>query len=100
MAQPTTKQKEKTTVKIKIPDTYKVVMYNDDVTPMEFVVGLLMVVFKHSEQTANDVMLKIHTENSAVAGIYNYEVAEQKAIDATHAARSSNYPLQVKIEVV
>ena len=78
---------------------YKVVIINDDVTPMEFVILLLTTIFKHSESTATELMLTIHNENSAVVGVYNYEIAEQKTIDATMLARDNNYPLLIKLEV-
>jgi ATP-dependent Clp protease adaptor protein ClpS len=90
--------KQKTTTSIKEPPMYKVIILNDDVTPMEFVILLLTTIFKHSESVATELMLTIHTENSAVVGIYNYEIAEQKTIDATMLARDNGYPLLIKLE--
>ena len=61
------------------PDKYNVVVLNDNMTPMEWVVSVLEQIFKHSNKTANDIMLKVHNECSAVVGTYSYEIAEQKA---------------------
>jgi ATP-dependent Clp protease adaptor protein ClpS len=90
--------KDKTTDKLKEPSKYKVIVCNDDVTPIEFVVTMLISVFKHNEKTALELTLSIHNKGSAVAGVYSYEVAEQKGIDATNLARSSGYPLIIKVE--
>ena len=91
-------QKNKTTDKLKEPGKYKVIVCNDDVTPVEFVVSMLVAVFRHDEKSALELTLKIHNSGSAVAGIFSYEVAEQKTIDATNLARSSGYPLIIKVE--
>lgn len=91
-------QKNKTVDKLKAPPKYKVLVCNDDVTPMEFVIALLVSVFKHDEKTAYDLTMKIHTTGSAVAGIYSYEIAEQKSIDATNVSRANSYPLITKVE--
>lgn len=80
------------------PKKYKVIFLNDDVTPAEFVIALLMKIFRHSEQIAKEITLKIHNEGSGVAGIYNYEIAEQKSLEATAFARMSSFPLENKIE--
>jgi ATP-dependent Clp protease adaptor protein ClpS len=93
-----TTRKEQTKNKLKEPGRFKVVVLNDDFTPMEFVVAMFMTVFKHSETVAVDLTMKIHHEGSAVAGIYTYEVAEQKGIDATTLAREQGHPLQIKVE--
>lgn len=91
-------QDNKTTNKLKEPSKYKVVVCNDDVTPIEFVVSMMMMVFRHNEKSALELTLKIHNQGSAVAGIYSYEVAEQKGIDATNLARANGYPLIIKVE--
>lgn len=80
------------------PGKFKVVIMNDNKTPMEFVIILLMRVFHHSQDTAETLMLKIHNEGSASAGIYTYEVSEQKAIEGTNLARENNFPLVLKVE--
>lgn len=89
---------EKIVIKTEEPKKYKVLMLNDDVTPMEWVINVLESIFKHSRESAEKLTLTIHTEGSGVAGIYNYEIAEQKAIESTNSSRSNGFPLQLKIE--
>lgn len=84
--------------KLQLPKKYKVIVLNDDVTPMEFVIALLMGVFRHKQEPATEITMKIHKEGSAVAGIYSYEIAEQKTIESTNLARSNGFPLQIKLE--
>jgi ATP-dependent Clp protease adaptor protein ClpS len=79
------------------PPKYKVVFLNDDQTPIEWVIGLLIDVFKHTNETAEQITLTIHTEGSGVAGTYSYEIAEQKAIESTTASRNQGFPLQIRI---
>lgn len=88
----------KTNDKTKLPKKYKVIFINDDVTPVEFVIAVLMSIFKHPQNVAQEITLKIHNEGSGVAGIYNYEVAEQKHFESVNMARTNGYPLQIKIE--
>jgi ATP-dependent Clp protease adaptor protein ClpS len=80
------------------PSKYKVVFLNDDKTPMEWVIGLLVQIFKHTDQTARDLTLTIHNEGSAVVGIYTYEIAEQKAVEATNISREQGFPLQIRLD--
>jgi ATP-dependent Clp protease adaptor protein ClpS len=84
--------------KLQPPSKYKVIVCNDDVTPVEFVVSMLMHVFKHDEKSALELTLKIHNSGSAVAGVFSYEVAEQKGVDATNMARANGFPLIIKVE--
>ena len=58
----------------------------------------LLVIFKHPLEVAEKLTLQIHTEGSSTVGIYTYEVAEQKAVEATTASREQGYPLQIKVE--
>ena len=88
---------EKTKQRIKEPLKWKVVLLNDDATPMDFVVNALISIFKHTEDSAEEIMLSIHHTGSGIAGIYNFEIAEAKAVDLTQLARSNGYPLQVKL---
>lgn len=97
MTDTATKTRETTKIKIKEPSKFKVVFLNDDHTPMDFVVYILVKIFNHSESAALTLTLKIHTEGSAVAGIYNYEIAEQKCIEATELARQNRHPLVIKV---
>lgn len=80
------------------PHKYKVVFLNDDATPMEWVVDVLEKIFKHSKTNAERITLEIHNEGSAVVGVYSYEIAEQKAIEATNSSRERGFPLQIKLE--
>ena len=89
---------EKIKVIVTDPKRWKVILLNDDVTPMEFVVGILTEVFRHTPDTARDVMLQVHETGSGVAGIYSFEIAEAKAVEATNIARTNNHPLQIKLE--
>jgi ATP-dependent Clp protease adaptor protein ClpS len=74
---------------VKTPKNYHV---------MDFVVELLVKIFKHSPDTAKNLTMKIHTEGSAIVGTYTYELAEQKGTEATNESRSRGFPLQVKID--
>ena len=89
---------EKITVSLHPPKLWKVVLLNDDKTPMEFVIEVLTGIFKHAQDRAKDITLEIHNTGSAVAGIYTHEIAEQKGIDSTQAARQNGFPLVVTIE--
>lgn len=80
------------------PPKYKVIFLNDDGTPVEWVVKVLTDIFKHTNETAEKITLTIHTEGSGIAGIYTYEIAEQKTIEATNASRNHGFPLQIKME--
>lgn len=84
--------------KFKEPPRYKVILLNDDVTTMEFVVALLVTVFRHNEADALALAIEIHNEGSAVAGVYTHEIAEQKVLDATAMARNNGFPLVIKAE--
>jgi len=93
-----TATKIKKQLDLKEPPLYKVIFINDDVTPMDFVVNVLMTVFNHSLAEAEELTHKIHVEDSAIVAILPYEIAEQNGIETTVLARNNNYPLQVKIE--
>ena len=80
------------------PGKYKVVLLNDDTTPMDFVIALLMQVFHHSQEAAVEITNKVHNEGKGVAGVYSHEVAEQKGIESTVLARQHGWPLAIKIE--
>lgn len=93
-------KKEITKQKFKEPSKYKVIVLNDNYTSMEFVTEMFIMIFNYPEEQAIELTLKVHKEGSAVAGIYTYEIAEQKGIEATNLAREHNYPLVIKIEAV
>lgn len=90
--------KEKTLVQISPPSFFKVIFLNDDATPMEHVIALLITIFGHDQESATDVTLEIHNTGSGVAGVYSFEIAEQKALEATEISRGNNYPLRIKVE--
>ena len=85
--------------KIKIPKItkYKVVMINDDVTTMEFVVRILIEIFEKSVDEANNLMMKIHLTGDAVVGVYSKEIAETKSTQAMERAREEQFPLMCEV---
>lgn len=89
---------EKIKVKISEPKLWKVIFLNDDHTPMDFVISLLMEVFKHGYQSAHDVTMQVHEQGSGVAGLYNHEIAEAKCVEATNLSRANKFPLQIRME--
>jgi ATP-dependent Clp protease adaptor protein ClpS len=89
---------EKIKYEIEEPKRWKVIFLNDDHTPMEFVIGLLTEIFKHTQETAKQITLEIHNSGSGIAGTYSYEIAEVKMVESTSLARSSGFPLQLKME--
>ncbi len=80
------------------PPRFKVVLYNDDYTPMEFVVGVLETVFRKSPSEATALMLKIHRSGAATAGTYVLEVAETKVATVHRLAEERGYPLRAGVE--
>lgn len=100
MADTLTKEKTVKEVEALKPSKYKVIVLNDDKTPMDFVIAMLMRIFKHTPSAAETITMKIHHEGSAVAGIYSYEIAEQKCVEATNLAREHSFPLVIKAEPV
>ena len=89
---------EKIKVVVSEPKRWKVILLNDDSTPMDFVISMLIEVFKHSADTAKEVMLEVHETGSGIAGIYSFEIAEAKAVETTNQARTNGHPLQIKLE--
>lgn len=89
---------EKIKVVVSEPKRWKVILLNDDSTPMDFVISMLMEVFKHTSDTAKEVMLEVHQTGSGIAGIYSFEIAEAKAVETTNQARTNGHPLQIKLE--
>ena len=89
---------ERRTQRTKPPRMYKVVMLNDDYTPMEFVVMVLQEYFKRDLETATQIMLKIHHEGRGVCGVYSKDVAATKVELVLAAARRGGHPLQCIME--
>lgn len=79
---------------------YRVVMLNDDYTPMEFVVWVLQVVFHKGTEEATRLMLDVHTKGKGACGVYTLDVARTKAQQVERLARRHDHPLQCELEVV
>jgi ATP-dependent Clp protease adaptor protein ClpS len=89
---------EKPKESLKVPDSWKVVLLNDDYTPMDFVIEILESIFQRSPAEAYRVMMQVHTQGSGVAGVYTHEVAETKVSDVVELAQHAGYPLQAMME--
>ena len=89
---------ERTRHKEKTEDLWRVVLHNDDYTPMDFVVDVLERIFDKSPAESYRIMMKVHVEGRGVAGIYTHEVAETKARATVDDARQSGYPLLASVE--
>ncbi|OFE11934.1 ATP-dependent Clp protease adaptor ClpS [Pseudohongiella acticola] len=81
------------------PPLYKVLLFNDDYTPMDFVVVILVEFFHMPTEKATQIMLKIHTEGKAVCGVFSRDVAETKAQQVNDFSRENNQPLLCHVEV-
>ena len=95
---PNTQLADKTDIKLKKPKKYKVVMYNDDFTPMDVVVDILTDVFHKSYEEAVAIMMTVHKGNKAVVGVYSYDIAKTRAGKAVKIARELGYPFRVEVE--
>ena len=84
--------------KTKKPSMYKVIMLNDDYTPMEFVVHVLQKFFGRSSSEATQIMLNVHQRGVGVCGVYSFEIAESKAQKTIDYARKNDHPLQLQLE--
>jgi len=82
----------------KKPSMYKVLMLNDDYTPMEFVVHVLVRFFSKSQEDAMQVMLHVHQRGVGICGVYPYEIAESKVTQVVDFARKNQHPLQCTLE--
>jgi len=87
-----------TKIDLAVPTLWDVILYDDDATSMEFVVLILMQLFRKSFEESTDLMMHIHHNGSGVAGTYSYEVADLKKSDVIMASRSHNYPLRCEIK--
>ncbi len=84
--------------KLKPPKQYKVVLVNDDYTPMEFVVQVLMSFFGMDHAKATRVMMAVHTKGKGICGIYSYEIAETKVDQVNEFSRMNQHPLMCTME--
>ena len=83
---------------LKRPPLFKVILLNDDYTPMEFVVEVLEVFFRMNREQATHVMLTVHTKGKGVCGVYTRDIAETKAAQVNQYARENGHPLLCEIE--
>ena len=84
--------------KTKIPSLYRVLMMNDDYTPMEFVIEVLEKFFQKNREEATQIMLHVHQRGVGICGVYTYDLAETKAMQVMNYARKYEHPLQVQLE--
>lgn len=80
------------------PPMYRVFLMNDDYTPMDFVVEILMKVFNKSIESASQIMMSVHNNGSGVCGVYTYEIAETKTGTVHRMAEENGYPLRSTME--
>jgi len=98
MAKEQSQLKERQRTNLREPRRYKVIIFNDDFTTMEFVVMILVQVFLKSQAEAEALMLQIHHSDKAVVGIYSYDIAVTKTRKATTMAREQDFPLRITVE--
>jgi ATP-dependent Clp protease adaptor protein ClpS len=89
---------EESRPKLKRPPLYRVLLINDDYTPMEFVVEVLQLIFGMDRPKATRVMLEVHTKGKGVCGVYVYEIAETKVAQVTSYAQQHQHPLLCTLE--
>ena len=85
-------------VEVEIPSMYKVIILNDDYTPMEFVIDVLQEVFDKSYDDAVNVTLSVHHSGSGICGVYSKEIAYHKSNQVNEAAKGHGYPLKCVVE--
>ena len=88
----------KTRPKTKKPSLYKVLLLNDDYTPMEFVVHILQKYFSKNTEEAERIMLHVHQKGVGICGVYTFEIAETKVTQVMDFSRANNHPLQCTME--
>lgn len=89
---------ERTFIKTKLPKKYKVIMYNDDFTTMEFVVAILNIIFNKSYEEANKIMMEVHKMGKGIAGVYAYDIAITKCNKAMLMAKEEGFPFKLTVE--
>ena len=83
---------------LKAPNKYKVVLLNDDYTPMDFVVNVLQVFFRFDEKAATRMMLQIHQDGKGICGVFTKDIAETKVMQVNQFARIQEHPLLCSME--
>ena len=84
--------------KLDTPKMYKVILLNDDYTPMDFVVIVLRRFFTKTEEQATEIMLDVHKKGAGIAGVYSLEIAEMKVMQVNQFAQLNKYPLKSTLE--
>lgn len=92
------KSSTKTKTTLTYPDMFNVIFLNDDYTPMDFVIQLLVEVFNKDIEQAKNITLNVHEKGRGVAGTYNFEIAEQKTQEAQIISRHNGHPLKIIME--
>ena len=85
-------------IKLQEPKKYKVLLLNDDYSTMEFVIDVLVSIFKKTIEDSTKLMLEVHNNGKAVCGVYTYELASTKVAQVKNKARKSGYPLKAILE--
>lgn len=96
----TVKDKQLAKQRLKPPNKYAVIFLNDDFTPMDFVVELLMKIFNHPSDIANAITMEVHEKGQAVAGIYSKDIAETKMAQVLQAASENEHPLRATLKEI
>lgn len=96
----TVKEKQTEKQKLKPPSNYNVILINDDFTPMDFVVSVLVQLFNHPIEKANKIMLDIHNKGEGVAGSYTKEIAETRVAQVNNIAQHYGHPLKADIKQI
>jgi|SRR6056300_949574 len=85
---------------LRFPSSYNVVFINDDYTPMDFVIQVLVEIFDKSLEDAKQITLDVHEKGKGIAGTYNFELAEQKKAETVNVSRNNGHPLSVVVEKI
>lgn len=93
-----TSTRSRSKTRLKKPGMYKVLMFNDDITTMDFVVEILRTIFDKTGPMAEKIMLDIHNNGKGVCGIYTYEIAETKVFEVQYRAEQAKFPLRCTLE--
>jgi len=93
-----TETSQSTKIVITKPNMYKVIFNNDNATPSDFVKEVLKAIFHHDDARAESITTEIHEQGKGIAGVYTFEVAEQKHQEATYVARTNGHPLNINLE--
>lgn len=100
MAKEQTKTGVRSNTRLQYPSKYNVIFHNDDFTPMEFVVSLLVEVFDRTLEQAKDITIQIHESGKGIAGTYYHEIAEQKQQETIVLSRHNGHPLKVTLQEI